>query len=72
VVRSPPVTSVMTVALVSKDEFENFVAVFPDIVKDLTDNSLKLNVPNVTEWLENVCENSRWLCFAAILLYYIF
>ncbi|XP_001950423.2 farnesyl pyrophosphate synthase-like [Acyrthosiphon pisum] len=51
---SPPVTSVVTGVSVSKDEFENFMAVFPELVKDLTDTSLKLNVPDATEWLENL------------------
>ncbi|XP_022177969.1 farnesyl pyrophosphate synthase-like [Myzus persicae] len=56
VILPPPVTSVITGALVSKDELGNFMAVFPDIVKDLTDTSLQLNKPDVTKWLENLLQ----------------
>ncbi|XP_060857923.1 uncharacterized protein LOC132935393 isoform X2 [Metopolophium dirhodum] len=53
---SPPVTSVVTGVSVSQDEFGNFMAVFPELVRDLTDTSLKLNVPDATEWLENLLQ----------------
>jgi len=52
----PPVPSATTDALVSNYELGNFMAVFPDIVKDLTDTcNLELNKPDVTKWLEKVC-----------------
>jgi len=64
---STPVTPVVTGVSVSNDEFGNFMAVFPELVKDLTDTSLKLNMPDATEWLENVCANGF-----VLLLYYLY
>ncbi|KAF0751961.1 farnesyl pyrophosphate synthase-like [Aphis craccivora] len=55
-VRTPPVTPVLIGTPISKEEFGNFMAVFPDIVKDLTDNGVKLDVPDVTKWFENVLQ----------------
>jgi len=67
----PPVTSVITGVLVSKDEFVNFMAVFPDLIRDLTDTSLKLDVPDVTEWLENVCADGLVLQLYYMYIQYI-
>jgi hypothetical protein len=55
VVHSPPVSPVLIGTSISKDELGDFMAVFPDIVKDLTDNGLNLDVPDVNKWLEKVC-----------------
>lgn len=54
VVRSPPVPQVITGTAVSKDESRNFMAVFPDIVRDLTDTGRNLDIPDVTKWLAKV------------------
>jgi len=62
------VTSIVTSVSVSKDEFGDFMAVFPELVRDLTDTSLKLNVPDATEWLENVCADGFVLQAATIFI----
>lgn len=54
-VRTPPLTPVLIGTPISKKELRNFMATFPDIVKDLTDNGVMLDVPDVTKWFENVC-----------------
>nr|AEK32004.1 mitochondrial isoprenyl diphosphate synthase [Rhopalosiphum padi] len=54
VVHSPPVSPVLIGTSISKDELGDFMAVFPDIVKDLTDNGLNLDVPDVNKWLEKI------------------
>lgn len=53
-VRSPPVPPVITGTAVSKDESRDFMAVFPDIVRDLTDTGRNLDIPDVTRWLGKV------------------
>jgi len=68
-VRTPPVTPVLIGTPISKEEFGNFMAVFPDIVKDLTDNGVKLDVPDVTKWFENVCVTM--ILFFSYILYII-
>ncbi|XP_026821064.1 farnesyl pyrophosphate synthase-like [Rhopalosiphum maidis] len=54
VVHSPPVSPVLIGTSINKDELGDFMAVFPDIVKDLTDNGLNLDVPDVNKWLEKL------------------
>lgn len=39
---------------VSKDESREFMAVFPDIVRDLTDAGRHLDVPDATKWFSKV------------------
>ncbi|KAE9533555.1 hypothetical protein AGLY_009193 [Aphis glycines] len=53
-VRTPSVTPVLMGTPISKEELGNFMAAFPGIVKDLTDNGVKLDAPDVTKWFENV------------------
>lgn len=68
-VRTPPVTPVLIGTQISKEELGNFMSVFPDIVKDLTDNGVKLEVPDVTKWFENVCVTM--ILFFSYILYII-
>lgn len=52
--RPPPVPPVITGTAVSKDETRDFMAVFPDIVRDLTETGRNLDIPDVTKWLVKV------------------
>ncbi|XP_025203481.1 farnesyl pyrophosphate synthase-like, partial [Melanaphis sacchari] len=54
VVCPPQLTPVSIGSSISKDEYEKFMAVFPEIVNDLTDNDLNLDVPDVSKWLEKL------------------
>lgn len=40
----------------SKDEAREFMAVFPDIVRDLTDAGRHLDVPEATKWFAKVLQ----------------
>lgn len=53
-IRAPPVPPVITGTAASKDEARDFMAVFPDVVRDLTDTGRNLDVPDVTKWLAKV------------------
>lgn len=53
-VRTPPVPPVITGTAVSKDDARDFMAVFPDIVRDLTDTGRNLDIPDVSKWLAKV------------------
>lgn len=55
VIHSPPVPPVITGTAVNKDDSRDFMAVFPDVVRDLTDTGHNLDVPDVTKWLGKVC-----------------
>lgn len=39
---------------VTKDESREFMAVFPDIVRDLTDTGRHLDIPDATKWFAKV------------------
>ncbi|VVC29940.1 Hypothetical protein CINCED_3A000903 [Cinara cedri] len=54
--RVPPVPPVITGTAVSKDESRDFMAVFPDVVRDLTDTGRNLDVPDVTKWLSKLLQ----------------
>lgn len=54
--RTPPVPPVITGTAVSKNESRDFMAVFPDIVRDLTDTDHNLDVPDVTKWLAKLLQ----------------
>lgn len=54
IVRTPPVPQAITGTAVSKDESRDFMAVFPDIVRDLTETGRNLDIPDVTKWLTKV------------------
>lgn len=55
-IHAPPVPPVITGTAVSKDETRDFMAVFPDVVRDLTDTGRNLDIPDVTKWLAKVCD----------------
>lgn len=38
----------------SKDESREIMALWPDIVRDLTDSTKNLNIPDVTKWMAKV------------------
>lgn len=38
----------------SKDESREMMAVWPDVVRDLTDAAKSLNIPDVTKWMAKV------------------
>lgn len=43
-------------AVASKDESREFMAMFPDIVRDLTDAGRHLDIPEVTKWFSKVLQ----------------
>ena len=47
-----PPAAVQPVA--SKDESREFLALFPDLVRDLTDAGRHLDIPEVTKWYSKV------------------
>ena len=51
---TPPVPVALTGTAVAKDESREFMAVFPDIVRDLTDAGRHLDIPDVTKWYAKV------------------
>lgn len=50
----PPAPVALTRTAVAKDESRDFMAVFPDIVRDLTDAGRHLDIPDVTKWYAKV------------------
>lgn len=38
----------------SKDESREMMALWPDVVRDLTDAAKSLNIPDVTKWMAKV------------------
>jgi farnesyl diphosphate synthase len=64
-VRTPPVPPVISGTAVSKDETRSFMAVFPDVVRDLTDTGRNLDIPDVTKWFAKV-----WIILSSILFVY--
>ncbi len=50
---SVPPAAIQPVA--SKDESREFMAIFPDLVRDLTEAGRHLDIPEVTKWLSKVC-----------------
>ncbi|XP_065213682.1 farnesyl pyrophosphate synthase-like [Planococcus citri] len=46
----------LTGTAVAKDESREFMAVFPDIVRDLTDAGRHLDIPDVTKWYAKVLQ----------------
>lgn len=49
---SIPPAAIQRVA--SKDESREFLALFPDLVRDLTDAGRHLDIPEVTKWYSKV------------------
>ncbi|XP_050425247.1 farnesyl pyrophosphate synthase isoform X2 [Adelges cooleyi] len=55
-VRPPKVPPAIVGTAVSKDDSREFMAVFPDVVRDLTDTGRHLDIPDVTKWLAKVLQ----------------
>lgn len=53
-VYSPPVPAALAGTAVAKDESREFMAVFPDIVRDLTEAGKHTDIPDVTKWYAKV------------------
>lgn len=51
---SPPIPPALVGTAVGKDESREFMAVFPDIVRDLTEAGRHLDIPDVTKWYAKV------------------
>lgn len=41
----------------SKDESREMMALWPDIVRDLTEAGRHLEIPDATKWMAKVCHN---------------
>jgi hypothetical protein len=48
------VPAAATGTVTSKEESREFMAVFPDVVRDLTDAGRHLDVPDATKWFSKV------------------
>jgi len=53
-VNSPVVPSAISGTVATKDESRDFMAVFPDIVRDLTETGRHLDIPDATKWFAKV------------------
>lgn len=54
---TPPVPAALAGTAVGKDESREFMAVFPDIVRDLTEAGKHLDIPDVTKWYAKVSKS---------------
>jgi hypothetical protein len=51
---TPTVPSAVSGTLATKDESRDFMGVFPDIVRDLTETGRHLDIPDATKWFAKV------------------
>jgi hypothetical protein len=51
---SPFIPLVSSGTVATKDESRDFMAVFPDIVRDLTEAGRHLDIPDATKWFAKV------------------
>lgn len=53
-VSSPSIPLAISGTVATKDESRDFMAVFPDIVRDLTETGRHLDIPDATKWFAKV------------------
>ncbi|PSN57541.1 Farnesyl pyrophosphate synthase, partial [Blattella germanica] len=53
---SPPIPLAITGTVASKDESRDFMAVFPDVVRDLTETGRQEDIPEATKWFAKVLQ----------------
>jgi len=46
--------SITSTIWASKEEYQQLMAIWPDIVRDITEATESLNIPDVAKWLEKV------------------
>jgi hypothetical protein len=51
---SPAVPSAVSGTIATKDESRDFMSVFPDVVRDLTETGKHLDIPDATKWFAKV------------------
>jgi hypothetical protein len=51
---TPTVPVAISGTLATKDESRDFMSVFPDIVRDLTETGRHLDIPDATKWFAKV------------------
>jgi hypothetical protein len=51
-----------------EDECRDFMSVFPDIVRDLTEIGRELDIPDVSKWFEKVSVVVRQYLYSVYLL----
>jgi hypothetical protein len=51
-----------------EDECRDFMSVFPDIVRDLTEIGIEFNIPDVSKWFEKVSKVVRQYLYSVCLL----
>lgn len=55
-VSSPSIPLAISGTVATKDESRDFMAVFPDIVRDLTETGRHLDIPDATKWFAKVLQ----------------
>jgi farnesyl diphosphate synthase len=53
-VSSPSIPLAISGTVSTKDESRDFMAVFPDVVRDLTETGKHLEIPDATKWFAKV------------------
>ncbi|KAJ9590311.1 hypothetical protein L9F63_027849, partial [Diploptera punctata] len=53
---TPPIPLAITGTVATKDESRDFMAVFPDVVRDLTEAGRHLDIPEATKWFAKVLQ----------------
>lgn len=51
---SPTIPLAISGTVATKDESRDFMAVFPDVVRDLTETGRHLDIPDATKWFAKV------------------
>lgn len=54
IAHTPPAPHSITGTLVSKDDYKAFLSVFPELIRNFTENSSYSGIPDVNKWLEKV------------------
>jgi farnesyl diphosphate synthase len=53
-ISSPSIPLAISGTVATKDESRDFMAVFPDVVRDLTETGRHLDIPDATKWFAKV------------------
>lgn len=69
---SPTVPLAISGTLATKDESRDFMSVFPDIVRDLTETGRDLDIADATKWFAKVSIVVRQHLYSVFLLILLF
>jgi len=65
---TPTVPLAVSGTVATKDESRDFMSVFPDIVRDLTETGRHLDIPDATKWFAKVSIVVRQHLYSVCLL----